>query len=186
MTPSDEVTEPQPEPVKISWVWIVLALVLAVVSVGALWMWQHRRPAVSGACNAGDVALSLGAPDKKAGKTYVHAVLTNTSNRTCTLSGYPVVSVLDSNGENHATGDAQRDEQIKPRTVIVGPGEKAHTVVAFPDFSTFPEGACLTEASTMRLYLPAEAIVPGMKSLNARSTYTACPGFTATAMRAGA
>lgn len=185
MKPSDEVV-PEPQPAKISWVWMVLAILLAVASVGALWMWQHRRPPVSGACNPGDVSLTLGRTDDKTGKTYVHAVLTNTSNRTCTLSGYPVVSALDNNGENRVTGDAQRDEQFKARTVIAGPGEQAHTVVAFPDTAGFSDGSCLKDATTLRLYLPAEAILPGMQSLNTRSTRSVCPGFSVTAIRAGA
>jgi hypothetical protein len=183
MAPSDEVIEPKPA--KISWIWIVLALVLAAASVGALWLWQHRRPPVSGACSPGDVMLSIGRTEDKTVTTYVHAVLTNISKRTCTLNGYPVVSVLDAKGTNYATGDAQRDEQVKPQTIIVGPGEQAYTVVAFPKPTGFPAGACLTEATTLRLYLPADAIVPGMTPLTTQSTRSACPGLSATALQAG-
>lgn len=185
MAPNDEVIEPQP-PAKLSWGWMICGILLAAIAIGSLWLWQHRRPPVSGACTAGDLSLTLGRTEDTTHITYVRAVVTNKGDRTCTLSGYPVVSALNSAGENRVVGDAQRNDEYKERTVIIGPGEKAYARVGFPHEDGFEPEACLTEATTLRFYVPTGAITPGMEALNTRSTRTVCPGFSVSVLRSGA
>ena len=179
-------TKPSSQQPKRSAVWIVLAVMLAVVSVGALWWWKTTGTVpVGGTCQPVDLTLSLGEPQTADDTEFIHAVLTNKGNASCTLNGYPVVSLLDKNGENFSYGDAQNNDFYAAESVTLTPRGQAHAVVGLPKASTFRAGDCSGTMATLRVYLPGE-ITPATQALSVPLERQTCPGFSVTAIRPGA
>jgi len=158
--------------------WTVLIGVAAVTAVASFllgWLW---RPAVVGDCVS--LSLSQGSSSGAAGTIYKKAVITNTGSSTCRITGYPGVFMQDGSGTQVGSG-AAANSLYAVTAVTLAPGGKAHTVVAYPQQPNFPPGTCSAIGSSMKLYVPglATALVTPW------SDYS-CPGFSATAIQAGA
>jgi hypothetical protein len=68
--------------------------------------------------------LGLGLGGGTAGTTFVPLEFTNTSNRTCTLSGYPTASARSKNG--HQIGKSSRRLRSRHHVITLRPGSTAH------------------------------------------------------------
>lgn len=154
---------------------IALIAVVGVVGFLLCWWWH---PAAIGNCTS--LALSQGSSSGAAGTIYKNAVLTNTGSKTCSLTGYPGVFMQDGGGTQVGSG-AAANSLYPAATVTLAPGAKAHTVVAFPQQPNFPPGTCSSLGASMKLYAPGVAT-----ALVAPWSDYSCPGFSATAIRAGA
>jgi hypothetical protein len=114
-------------------------------------------PAAISKCTASDLGVwvAIGQGNGAAGTIYYPLELTNLSGRTCSLSGYPGVSVIDRNG--HQLGSpAGWGSRAGARTVNLAPGATAHTIMAYHDVLVSTEPGCdpVSTAALLRVYPP--------------------------------
>ncbi|WP_405723780.1 DUF4232 domain-containing protein [Streptomyces sp. NBC_01537] len=101
-------------------------------------------------CSVRDLHLSMGRKDAAAGSLYWSIRFTNTSTRSCTLRGYPGVSVL--NAAHRQIGPAATHSGQSYRTVRVTRG---HTVTAVIRTANGPIGGpCRPTGTYLRVYPP--------------------------------
>lgn len=155
---------------------IIIVGILVFGGIGFLFGWWSH-PTKIGACT--DLSLTQGSSSGAAGTIYKNAVITNTGSKSCTLTGYPGVFMLGSDGIQVGNG-ARANSLYAAAAVTLAPNGKAHTVVAFPQQPNFPPGECSALGSTMKLYAPGLAA-----PLTAAWSDYSCPGFSATAIQPG-
>ncbi|MGY0064459.1 DUF4232 domain-containing protein [Streptomyces sp. LZ34] len=136
-------------------------------------------PAVRRICSEGQLKLSTGRADIGAGNVYVPLAFTNTGETSCTLTGFPGVSLLDAPGA--AIGDpATRRGPARP-TVVLKPGDSAYA-----SLHTLNKGLsdkpCWRTASEIRAYPPDS--YRSMKT-SARSFQVCGEVFEVTALEPG-
>jgi hypothetical protein len=101
-----------------------------------------------------EVWLGLGEGGAAAGSTYYPLELTNTSNRSCRLFGFPGVSAVAS---GQLGSPASRNRARPTYHVTLVPGATAHTVLQITDVGNFPSGKCKpAEATGLRVYPPGQ------------------------------
>jgi Protein of unknown function (DUF4232) len=108
------------------------------------------------ACSASglEVWLGLGEGGAAAGSTYYPLELTNTSNRRCTLFGFPGVSAVAS---GQLGSPAQRNRAHPTYHVTLVPGATAHTVLQIVDVGNFDASKCKPATATaLRVYPPGQ------------------------------
>ncbi|WP_432253861.1 DUF4232 domain-containing protein [Streptomyces sp. HNM1019] len=102
-------------------------------------------------CSKAQLTLSVGRKDMGAGNVYLPLVFTNRSATTCTLTGYPGVSLLDSSGT--AIGDPATRRGPTRSPVSLPPGGSASA-----SLHTLNEGMndtpCRRTAARIRVYPP--------------------------------
>jgi hypothetical protein len=177
---------------------LAAAVVLAIAVAGMILTLGHRpsnqspesgntpRPSSSAvpasACAAADLALGYG--ERLSGATGEHGVryvLTNMSAHTCTLTGYPIVHLLDRHGRELPFRYVHASQYVTsktPRTVHLAPGHSAYLLVAKYRCDVGDRDA----VTTIRIDLPN----PSSGSLAGRSspdgsgisTMTYCTGGT--------
>lgn len=110
--------------------------------------------AVSSACTTKELTAKLtqGAGGG-AGSSYPYLVLTNSGSRTCTLRGYPGVSLR--HGDTQIGAAAERDRTVDASTITLQPGQSAHSALRIVNAGNFGSSACTpTDADTMLIYPP--------------------------------
>ncbi|MDN3029654.1 DUF4232 domain-containing protein [Streptomyces sp. S.PB5] len=85
--------------------------------------------AATGRCHTSELSASVGRNDPGAGQENFPVVLTNTSNRTCTLAGYPGAAFTDTAGRQLGP-DPTRDAGTAT-VVTLGPGYSAWSALSF-------------------------------------------------------
>jgi hypothetical protein len=109
------------------------------------------HPGARRVCSTEQLRLSLGRKDVGAGNVYLPLVLTNKSTGTCTLTGFPGVSLLDSTGS--AIGDPATRRGGPRSTVSLPPGSSASAML-----HTLNEGTtdkpCRRASARIRAYPP--------------------------------
>jgi hypothetical protein len=121
-------------------------------------------------CGTGSLTAWLGIPGNGyAGGANYQLELSNTSNHTCTLYGFPGVSALAGGG--HQLGSAAgRDHADPTRLVTLGRGATAHAVLRIADVTAFPSSSCgQTTAVALRVYPPGAT-----RSLQVLFRFRAC------------
>ncbi|GAA1099008.1 hypothetical protein GCM10009579_12470 [Streptomyces javensis] len=102
-------------------------------------------------CSKAQLTLAVGRMDIGAGNVYLPLVFTNKSTRTCTLTGYPGVSLLDSTGAVIGDPATRRGPTRSP--VSLPPGGSASS-----SLHTLNEGMndtpCRRTAARIRVYPP--------------------------------
>jgi hypothetical protein len=104
-------------------------------------------------CVTGALGIRLGQPGAAAGNRYLPIVFTNTSGKTCTLYGYPGVSLLDASGKQIGT-PASREAGSTPKLVTVAPGASASAAVHTAAQGVAP--SCGPTSTQIRVYVPDE------------------------------
>jgi hypothetical protein len=128
-------------------------------------------------CRTADLSASLEDAGAAAGTHYSYVVLTNSSGPTCTMYGYPGVSLVDASG-NVLGKPADRNPVHSPAVVTLHPSQSGYALVGFPNPANFPPGKCTTESSaSMRIYPPDE-----LRSLLVTAHERYCPGFSVSAV----
>ncbi|MDT0546429.1 MULTISPECIES: DUF4232 domain-containing protein [Streptomyces] len=108
-------------------------------------------PAVRRICSKDQLKLSTGRADIGAGNVYVPLAFTNTGAASCTLTGYPGVSLLDAPGA--AIGDpATRRGPGRP-TVVLKPGDSAYASLHTVN-KGLSDKPCWRTAAEIRAYPP--------------------------------
>jgi Protein of unknown function (DUF4232) len=121
-------------------------------------------------CGTAALTAWLGIPgDGFAGGVAYQLELSNTSNHTCSLYGFPGVSALAPGG--HQLGRAANRSHAEPnRLVTLGRGATAHAELQIADVTAFPSSSCgKTTAVALRVYPPGAT-----RSLGIPLTFQAC------------
>jgi len=123
-------------------------------------------------CNTDELTLSTETNNGGgAGTLSFNIVLTNSGTRTCTLFGYPGVSLVNANG-NQIGKPADRHANTEAR-ITLAPKASARSVLYVPNEANFPDGTCQDGATKLRVYAPNDS-----GYLSAATTQTSwCPGF---------
>ena len=110
-------------------------------------------PAGPAGCATSALTLKRGLGQGTAGALDQNFVFTNVGSVTCTLYGYPGVSVAGPSGQ--IGQPASRESSPGPSLVTLAPGRKANFTVTFVDAGNFTSSKCgLTNASTLVVYPP--------------------------------
>jgi hypothetical protein len=104
-------------------------------------------------CPTSQLDVSLSSEGAAAGSTYTHLVFTNTGSNSCTLSGFPGVSLV-----RHAGGapiGAPADRTGASRTVTLEPGASGRSTLQIVDAQNYPTDRCgQTPAKGLQVYPP--------------------------------
>ena len=107
------------------------------------------------ACATGALQIKLGASDGYAGGVYQTIVFTNTSGSTCTLFGYPGVSLVTGPPYKQLGVPAKRSTTTPAKVVTLAPGATANAVLQIVDALNFPSPSCEpAKAAALKVYPP--------------------------------
>jgi hypothetical protein len=124
-------------------------------------------------CNADELTLATAQDsDSGAGTIAYNLVLANVGKRTCTLSGFPGVSLVNDNG-NQVGSPAVRADNYTEKKLTLQPGTKVYAVVSVENSSNFDDGQCKAGATKFRVYPPNDTGYLSVVSPVAEW----CPGF---------
>jgi hypothetical protein len=103
------------------------------------------------------VALSQGSGT--AGTNFYPLEFTNTSGHTCSLFGYPGVSVISRTGQQLGSPAGWGSLRGAQR-VVLAPGATAHTVLGYHDVTAYTESVCDPVNTTveLRIYPPDQRV----------------------------
>jgi hypothetical protein len=110
------------------------------------------------ACATTDLKTSIGnGGGGTAGATYTVIDFTNTSNTSCTLYGYPGVSLTSASAAQIGAA-ATRSATLAPRLVTLAPGATGNAVLRITDPTVYPAGTCDPAMSAyLKIYPPNQA-----------------------------
>jgi Protein of unknown function (DUF4232) len=114
-------------------------------------------PAVTGpaACATSSLNVTLGPSSGYAGGVYQTIVFTNTSGTTCTLYGYPGVSLVSAPPYNQIGLAAQRGGTVPVKLITLATGASANAMLQIVDALNFGSATCSpTTAAFLRVYPP--------------------------------
>lgn len=140
--------------------------------------------ASNGQCTAKALSASVAAAPggAAAGNRYYNLTLTNTSSDSCTLNGYPGVSLTDSTGAQVGS-PADKDTANGSSTVSLATGKSAVATLHLSVSDNYPSGTCTSGATMVKVYPPNDTNFLTTSTTDAAIT-TWCPGFTTTAFTA--
>jgi Protein of unknown function (DUF4232) len=111
------------------------------------------------ACPNGSLQVKLGLGQGYAGGTYVVIDFTNTSGATCTLYGYPGVSLVSGPPYAQIGLAAKRTSTTPVKQITLAPGATANAQLQIVDALNFPTSTCSPVKSTnMRVFPPNQTI----------------------------
>jgi hypothetical protein len=111
------------------------------------------------ACPNGSLHVKLGLGQGYAGGTYVAIDFTNTSGATCTLYGYPGVSLVSGPPYAQIGLAAKRTNTTPVKQITLAPGATANALLQIVDALNFPTSTCGPVKSTnMRVFPPNQTI----------------------------
>jgi uncharacterized protein (UPF0333 family) len=124
-------------------------------------------------CNADELSLAI-APSSQggAGTIVYNLILTNVGKRTCTLDGFPGVSLVNDNG-NQIGKPADRATNYVEKKLTLAPNAKVRAEVSTVNSGNFSDGQCKEGATKFRVYPPNDT---GYLSV-ATTVDSWCPGF---------
>jgi hypothetical protein len=118
-------------------------------------------PAVVGtpACPNGSLQIKLGLAQGYAGGTYQVIDFTNSSGSTCTLTGYPGVSLVSGPPFTQIGLAAKRGGTTPVKTITLAPGATANALLQIVDALNFPTATCSpAKATDLRVYPPNQTL----------------------------
>lgn len=113
-------------------------------------------PAGPGACTSAELSVAQSDPGVGAGQYYATLVFTNTSSRSCTLTGYPGVSYVATGGQQSGNPATRTGESYA--TVTLAPhGTAKATLHDANGIGGYDPTQCqLSPAQGLRIYPPGE------------------------------
>lgn len=107
-------------------------------------------------CAASMLAGSLDASGGgAAGSVYMKLIVTNTSAASCTLYGFPGVSLVGYGNGTQLGAPADRDESNPPVTIALAPGAKAAAVLRYTNAQNYMDRCAQVPADGFRVYPPS-------------------------------
>ena len=122
---------------------------------------QSLSPAVTGpaGCPNGSLQLKLGLAQGYAGGVYEVIDFTNTSGATCTLTGYPGVSLVSGPPYVQIGLAAKRGGTAPVKQITLAPGATANALLQVVDALNFPTATCSpAKATDLRIYPPNQTV----------------------------
>jgi hypothetical protein len=106
-------------------------------------------------CATSALTVKLGSPEGYAGGTYVQINFTNASSASCTLYGYPGVSLVTGPPYAQVGLAAERDTTSPVKLVTLTPGATATALLQIVDAQNFSSSTCSpVQATNLRIYPP--------------------------------
>ena len=116
---------------------------------------SSAAPAGPSGCLASGMHAKVGVSQGAAGTIYQVIVLTNTSNTTCTLYGYPGVSFVTGVGGAQVGLPATKNPVVAKTLVTLASGEEAAFLLGVHDVGAIP--SCkVTSVDWLRIYPPGD------------------------------
>jgi hypothetical protein len=111
-------------------------------------------PASAASCLTSNLHITLGNGGAGAGTDFTILDFTNSGTSTCTLFGFPGVSLINSSGAQ--IGAAATRNPSKPATAItLAPGAKANATLGVANAENYPASACKpTAAAQLKVFPP--------------------------------
>ena len=107
------------------------------------------------ACATSALQVKLGSSDGYAGGVYVVIDFTNTSGSSCTLFGYPGVSLVTGPPYKQIGLAAKRSTSSSKKLVTLAAGATANAQLQIVDALNFPSASCgPTKATALKIYPP--------------------------------
>ena len=123
-------------------------------------------------------SLSLGTQTGAAGTFNQDLIFTNNSKKSCTLKGYPKVTLTDANGKLIGKA-AANDTSATAANVTVAAGKTVHATLSLPD-----PGIATGCDATQSTYI--SATLPGSSTdLKVTGAQQYCPGFLVAPLQSG-
>jgi hypothetical protein len=111
--------------------------------------------AASPACPTSSLRVKLGLAEGYAGGIYQVIDFTNTSSASCTLSGYPGVSLVTGPPYAQIGSAAKRTTTTPVKLITLAPGATATGQLQIVDALNFPSATCRpTKATNLKVYPP--------------------------------
>jgi len=117
-------------------------------------------PAGPQPCSTGYLGLKQGLGQGTAGALHQDFVLTNIGNMTCTLYGFPGVSLSAGTPAEQIGEPASRLSPPSPTVVTLAPGQQANFNVNFEDAGNYPASKCGPENATDLVVYPPDQTTP--------------------------
>ena len=112
-------------------------------------------PAAPPACPTSSLQVKVSSPNGYAGGTDQNIDFTNSGPASCTLYGYPGVSLVSGPPYPQIGLAAKRGTTTPVKLVTLAPGATAHAVLQIVDALNFPPSSCSpTKANYLRIYPP--------------------------------
>ena len=106
---------------------------------------------------------------------YIDIVVTNTSNESCAIKGYPSVVVVDEN--NNTLGKGAKHNPVNPvARITLDHARSAHASIGFPTAANHEPGTCTEEGAGINVTLPT-----GGQPHFFPWRQASCPGFSVSA-----
>lgn len=106
-------------------------------------------------CPTRSLQVKPGISQGAAGSTYLAIVFTNISSTTCTLYGYPGVSLAGGSPVSQIGLAAKENPQTPRRLVTLSPGGQANALLRIVAAQNYPDTRCgLTQAAYLKVYPP--------------------------------
>jgi hypothetical protein len=107
------------------------------------------------ACATSSLKVRLGLGQGYAGGVYENIVFTNTSSASCTLYGYPGVSLASGPPYAQIGLAAKRDATAPVKLITLAPGGAANALLQIVDALNFPTATCgPAKATAIHVYPP--------------------------------
>jgi hypothetical protein len=128
------------------------------------------------ACATSSLNVTLGPSSGYAGGVYQTIVFTNTSGTTCTLFGYPGVSLVSAPPYKQIGLAAQRASTVPVKLITLATGAAANAVLQIVDALNFGSATCSpTQAAFLRVFPPnqtAPVFLPDTSQICAQPVQT--------------
>jgi hypothetical protein len=112
-------------------------------------------PAGPPACPTSSLQLKLGLAQGYAGGVYQVIDFTNTSSSTCTLFGYPGVSLVSGPPYTQIGRAAKRSTTTAVKLITLAPGATANALLQIVNALNYPPPTCgPTKATALKVYPP--------------------------------
>ncbi len=111
--------------------------------------------AAAPACPTSSLRVKISSPNGYAGGTDQNIDFTNIGSTSCTLYGYPGVSLVSGPPSTQIGLAAKRSTTTPVTLVMLAPGATGHAVLQIVDALNFPPASCSpTKATYLRIYPP--------------------------------
>jgi hypothetical protein len=137
---------------------------------------QSSAAAGPAACPNGSLQVKQGVAQGYAGGVYQVITFTNTSGTSCTLLGYPGVSLVSGPSNTQIGLAAKRSTATPVKLVTLAPGATGNALLQIVDALNYPPASCApTKATALRVYPPnqtASVLLPNTSNGCAKPVQT--------------
>ena len=133
-----------------------------------------EKTATEVTCNADELSMAFEAAGAAAGTYSYDIIFTNIGSRSCTLFGFPGVSLVNDNG-NMIGSPAERTENSQEVTMTLAPEGKVKAVLYAANSANFSDGQCKEGATKIRVYPPNDTGYLSIPTVETLMSW--CPGF---------